>query len=213
MTDLNNEISGIKKTEPEELQWLNEPYRGMVQIKDIQLSENVKKGDGKAYSGKPFFKFLLKTPEKEQVWIIFWREIPGDDDEKNRKKRDRLKKFLDNAKADESKEGLEYLQSTIGKKLQVCIKKKDEFITNKQGIPEIRSNVFYSYSVSATENIGEDNGKQYYRLSDEDRNKFNSACAAYENQTGKSIQQEGALDEAKGEDFIDQEFPTNEPIP
>ena len=86
-------------------------------------------------------------------------------------------------------------------------------MTNKHGIPEIRSSVFYSYSVPATENIGEDNGKQYYRLSDEDKALFNSACAAYEKQTGDTISQQDSISKAKGEDFIDQEFPTNEPIP
>jgi hypothetical protein len=202
MTDLNSEISGIKKTEPNEIKWLQDPYIGMVQIKDLRISEDVKKGDGKPYTGKPFFQFLIATKEGERTWIIFWREVDGED-EKNLTKREKLKSFLENAKADEKLEGMEYLKSVINQKLQMCLKKKDEIITNKAGIPEIRSNIFYSYSAPATEQLTADISKMYYRLSDEDRAKFEKMCAEYESQTGTSVEDasKGAIEESKGEDF------------
>ena len=135
MSNINDEINDLKNTVPEETKWLSEPYVGMVQVKDVMFSDDLKVGANKTpYTGSPFFKFLIATRDGERVWLTFWRSVPGGDESKNQAKKEKIKTFLDNAEADTSKEGRDFLKSIIGNKLQMVIKKTESWATNKNGI-------------------------------------------------------------------------------
>src|SRR5690348_1320417 len=115
---LTEELEGVKGASS--TTWLNEPYIGLVQVKEVTLSENVQ-----GYTGSPYFKFLIKTADGRQIHIRFWREIEGGDQSKNDSKKSKLKNFLEHCEADTTKKGLEYLQSAIGKKLNMVLKKRE----------------------------------------------------------------------------------------
>jgi hypothetical protein len=195
--NINNEIQSLKSTVAPVIDWLKEPYIGLVQVKELKLSENVAN-----YTGKPFFKFLLKTSDGRQANIIFWREIFGDDAKKNEEKRNKLKKFIDNCEPDDTKDGLEWISSVIGKKLNVVLKKREYVITGAPGKPpRIDTDIVYSYSAKREEVIEIQNLSQLHiNLSDADRKAFDEACKAF-NDAEPVEQKKDALDEAKGAAF------------
>jgi hypothetical protein len=204
MNNINDEINDLKNTVPEETKWLSEPYVGMVQVKDVMFSDDLKVGANKTpYTGSPFFKFLIATRDGERVWLTFWRSVPGGDEAKNQAKKEKIKTFLDNAEADTSKEGRDFLKSIIGNKLQMVIKKTESWATNKNGIPQIFTQHFYSYSKKKDENLEQDASNLYYRMSEADLEAFHKACEEFTAKSGKTPEEAlgNAINQSAGKDF------------
>lgn len=189
---LIEEMEGVKGASS--ITWLNEPYVGLVQVKEIKLSE-----EAQGYTGSPYFRFLIRTADGRQSNITFWREIAGDDPKKNETKKGKLKSFLENCEADATKKGMEYLKSAIGKKLNMVLKKR-EFVLKASGDkpPRIDTDIIYSFSAKRAEPIEIQNLSQLHiHLSEEDRKKFQAECDAY-NKKDAAPKEKTALENAQG---------------
>jgi hypothetical protein len=203
--DLNKEIDQIKGTEVPETKWLKEAYVGTIKIKSLIVSEEHKGADGKAYTGKPFFKFMIITRSKEDASIVFWRTTKEDTPEVARKKIEKIKKFLDNCGADNTKTGIEFLKSAIGKYVEVVMKLQEEWFTDKNdGSPRIRTKVIYSYSQKYKEPIiVNDVSQLIIKLDDKKQAEYNAAVAEYERQSGKQAPIETVKTEASPENVTE----------
>jgi len=197
---LENELNSVKDTKTDK--WLVEPYVGMIQIKKVEISEKVTKKDGTPYTGSPFFKFYFATEFGERSSITFWREVEGGDPTKNENKKAKLKKFLDNCKADDSLQGLAYLESCVSKKLHVLIKRVESWDSKDNGVPRIKSNLVYWFSSDTP--IETDLSELIIRLSDQDKKAFEAACVKFNESHGVE-ESKGALNQAKATDFDNQE--------
>lgn len=185
---LKSEVGAIKGTVAPEVKWLKDPFVGKIEIKDFILSENEKgKGGQGPYTGSPFFKYKIRTQSKEDAFIVFWRVTDQDDEKKAAGKREKLKKFLDNAGADPAIEDpIAYLKSVIGKKLHAVMKIQEEFVTD-QGVPRIATRLVYSYSDKLDKPIViTDISKLIIKLSPADQKAFDEAVAQYEASAGQS---------------------------
>lgn len=190
--ELKAEVGAIKDTVAPEVKWLKDPFVGKIEIKDFILSENEKgKGGQGSYTGSPFFKYKIRTQSKEDAFIVFWRVTDQDDEKKAAGKREKLKKFLDNAGADPAIEDpIAYLKSVIGKKLHAVMKIQEEFVTD-QGVPRIATRLVYSYSDKLSNPITiSDISKLIIKLSPADQKAFDDAVAAYEAQAGHKVPDE-----------------------
>lgn len=207
---LINELNVIKGATPPDSKWLKEPFVGLIKIVDIKISEKEKKKDGTLYTGLPYFKFMILTKTREQSSIIFWREVEGADAKKNEDKRNKLKKFLDNAGADTTKTGLDYLNSVIGKKLKAVLKTQDEFSTSSTGVPQVLKKITYSYSCKETEELeGVNISQLHIPLSEKDQAAYNSAIAVYEQAMGAAPAHQDTIagDNANPGEEKDEDFP------
>jgi hypothetical protein len=203
--DLNKEIDQIKGTEVPETKWLKEAYVGTIQVKSLIVSEEHKGADGKAYTGKPFFKFMVRTRNKEDASIVFWRTTKEDTPEVATKKIEKIKKFLDNCGADSTKTGIEFLKSVVGKFVEVVMKLQEEWFTDKNdGSPRIRTKVIYSYSQKYKEPIiVNDVSQLIIKLDDKKQAEYNAAVAEYERQSGKQAPIETVKTEASPENVTE----------
>jgi len=191
--DLNDAVNALKGHTPVELEWLQEPYCGAVIIKEIHYSENHKYQNGDPYKGTPYFKFLVHTKTERKFNIMLWRPKAGETPEKSQRKLDKIKRFLEHAEVDETKDNEEYFNSVIGKEVQVVLQKQDQLDLEK--VPKIVSRISFWFSKPMTETLSMDLDKMNVQLSPADIKKFDEAKLKYEKENPEP-EEKGAIDAA-----------------
>jgi hypothetical protein len=196
--NLNDTVKAIKGHEIKEPDWLQTPYCGLVTIVSVHFSELVTYPNGDPYTGTPYFQFNVLTESGEKTSIKLWRPKKDDSEEKSNRKLDKIKKFMEHAGVDSTKDGEDYFQSVVGKKLQVVINMQEQL--NLEDVPKIENRLSFWFSKPADEFIEMDQDRLFTRLSPADMKRFEEAKDAYDkSEAGKS--KKTAIQESQGEEF------------
>ena len=198
-------------------QWLREPYVGRVAIKRIAYSEDSvktdEKGNKKAYSGTPYFKFHIETKpangESKITDIILWRPKEGETEEKSKGKLGKIKGLYDSCGVDSKLKGEEYLEAIIDKECNMVIQMQERALLLAKP-PKIANNPTYWFSKPLDEFIDITQDKLYYRLSETDLAKFHAASDKYNKANPDETKDESVTPnkefEAEAEEKSDEDF-------
>lgn len=186
--------------------WLKTPYVGLVTIKSISYSEDVKNKKGEPYTGTPFFKYLVETDEgeKRKTEIVFWRPKQADDAKKADGKLYKIKKFYDNCEVPSELKGEVWLEAIIGKQCNMVLQIQEKVLELAKP-PKIIANPNYWFSSNKEQPIdGMTMDKLTKRISEEEMKAFHKLCDDYNN---SEVTEEKTKSIVANKDF-DEQVPT-----